>query len=252
MSTYAAPGTCPRRTRAGRAARPSGSARRAPSPRRGGTGARRPRSAGRSPGILTDGRTAPRGLHVMSYNATIAMPTEDRGRAHAFARALGSKPLASLPTRSSRAAARGAQRADDGDVHPHGGFGWVTAERRRPSAARWSACSASRSRRTPRSTTSWREQRAPAGRSHRPRSSRSGAAAGRSPTGRPPVAGPGAGDRRSVLGGAPERARGGPEQRPEVPGQVRWSWKPVTVATSAIGMSASSSERAWSRRRPTT
>ncbi len=66
----------------------------------------------------------------MSYNATIAMPTEDRGRAHAFARALGFETPGEL--------------ADDGVPEPlrvvlnerttvmyipTGGFGWVTAGR---------------------------------------------------------------------------------------------------------------------------
>jgi predicted lactoylglutathione lyase len=71
----------------------------------------------------------------MTYDVVFAMPTEDRGRAHAFARALGFDTPGEL--------------ADDGVPEPlrvvlnertvvmyipTGGFGWVTADR--PTAER--------------------------------------------------------------------------------------------------------------------
>jgi predicted lactoylglutathione lyase len=71
----------------------------------------------------------------MSYDVVLALPTEDRGRAHAFARALGLETPGDLADDGVPEPLRVTLNERTAVMYiPTGGFGWVTAGR--PTAGR--------------------------------------------------------------------------------------------------------------------
>jgi predicted lactoylglutathione lyase len=74
----------------------------------------------------------------MSYDVVFALPTEDRGRAHAFARALGLDTPGELADDGVPEPLRVVLNERTAVIYiPTGGFGWVTAGR--PTAERGTA-----------------------------------------------------------------------------------------------------------------
>jgi uncharacterized protein len=80
----------------------------------------------------------PRGLSSMSYDVVLALPTEDRGRAHVFARAMGFDTPGEVADDGVPEPLRVVLNGHAAVMYiPTGGFGWVTAGR--PTAERGTA-----------------------------------------------------------------------------------------------------------------